>query len=66
MFKGLFNFKQDISIRWVIISPIIVFIFLGLLSLSSTSDLNVISSPFYKQCLWFFFGIVAFILWFFL
>ena len=51
MFKGLFNFKQSVNIRWVIISPILVFIFLGLISLSSTSDLSVINSPFYKQCL---------------
>ena len=62
MFKGLFNFKQSVNIRWVIISPILVFIFLGLISLSSTSDLSVINSPFYKQCLWLFFGILFFVL----
>ena len=63
MFKGLFNFKnQYIQIRWLIITPVIIFTILGLASLSSTSDLlNLsLSSTFYKQCIWFIIGIFAF------
>ena len=63
MFKGLFNFhNQYIQIRWSIIFPAIIFTMLGLASLSSTSDLlNLsLSSTFYKQCIWFMIGIIAF------
>ena len=63
MFKGLFNFNnQYIQIRWLIISPAIIFTVLGLASLSSTSDILdlSLSSTFYKQCIWFIIGIFAF------
>ena len=63
MFKGLFDFKnQSFHIRWEIILPILVFIFFGLLSLSSTSDLEQLNSPFYKQCIWLSIGCFIFIL----
>ena len=53
MFKGLFDFRnQSFQIRWEIVFPILFFIFLGLLCLSSTSDLENYSSPFYRQCIW--------------
>tara|TARA_B100000579_G_C22816286_1_gene848030 strand:- start:774 stop:2006 length:1233 start_codon:yes stop_codon:yes gene_type:complete len=63
MFKGLFDFRnQKIQIRWSIVSPALIFILIGLVSLSSTSDLNnlSLSSTFYKQCIWFLIGIIAF------
>ena len=63
MFKGLLDFRnQRISLRWPIIAPVLFFITVGLFSLSSTSDLSNISlsSTFYKQCIWFFLGIIAF------
>ena len=65
MFKGLFDFRnQKIQIRWSIVLPALIFIFIGLVSLSSTSDLNnlSLSSTFYKQCIWFLIGIIAFCL----
>ena len=63
MFKGFFDFQRySIKINWLIIGPIIVFIFFGLLILSSTSDLSKINSVFYKQCIWCLLGIVVFIL----
>ena len=65
MFKGLFDFKsQPFHIRWSIIFPILFFTLIGLLSLSSTSGFSNISlsSTFYKQCLWFFIGTIAFYL----
>ena len=63
MFKGLFDFRnQSFHIRLEIVLPIFVFIFLGLLSLSSTSNLDNFSSPFYKQCLWLSIGCFIFIL----
>ena len=61
MFKGLFDFRtQKIHLRWSIIAPALIFIILGLISLSSTSDLSTWSSPFYKQCLWLIIGIITF------
>ena len=65
MFKGLFDFKtQRFHLRWSIIAPVLFFILLGLLSLSSTSDLSnvTLSSTFYKQCIWFLLGVIAFII----
>ena len=63
MFKGLFDFKgQILQIRWSIIFPVLVFIFLGLISLSSTSDLSQFNSTFFKQIIWFFLGIFIFII----
>jgi len=64
MFKGFFDFKnQQITIRWIIIFPIIIYIFIGLLALSSTSSFNsILSSTFYKQILWVCIGISAFII----
>ena len=57
MFKGLFDFKgQTLQIRWSIIGPTILFIFLGLISLSSTSNLTQLNATFYKQFIWFFLG----------
>ena len=39
MFKGLFDFKNYfISIRWVILIPIIIYLFIGMMALSSTSS----------------------------
>ena len=62
MFKGLFDFyKYEIKINWLILGPILLFVLFGLITLSSTSDLSRINSPFYKQCIWFFLGIIAFI-----
>tara|TARA_Y100001968_G_scaffold272282_1_gene264392 strand:+ start:14766 stop:15998 length:1233 start_codon:yes stop_codon:yes gene_type:complete len=63
MFKGLFDFRnQRISFRWSIITPVLFFVIVGLFSLSSTSDLSNVSlsSTFYKQCVWFLLGIIAF------
>ena len=49
MFKGLFDFKnQKLHFNMAIIIPIIGFIILGLIVLSSTSNLDDISSTFYK------------------
>ena len=63
MLKGLFDFRgQYLQIRWAIIFPIIVFIFLGLISLSSTSNLDQFNATFYKQFTWFFLGIFIFII----
>ena len=63
MLKGLFDFRgQQLQIRWSIISPVVVFIFLGLISLSSTSNLDQFNATFYKQFIWFLLGISAFIL----
>ena len=65
MFKGLFDFKsQKFQIKWSIIIPILFFILIGLLSLSSTSGFSNVSlsSTFYKQCIWFLIGIIAFYL----
>ena len=63
MLKGLFDFKnQTLIIKWTIIIPIIFYIIIGLLALSSTSNFDsFISSTFYKQLLWVFFGSIAFI-----
>tara|TARA_Y100000590_G_scaffold277179_1_gene311177 strand:+ start:670 stop:1899 length:1230 start_codon:yes stop_codon:yes gene_type:complete len=63
MFKGLLDFKnQSISIRWIVVSPILIYIFIGLLALSSTSDFdNLISSTFYKQIIWVLLGSMIFI-----
>ena len=62
MFKGLFDFKgQYFRIRWKIVSPVIFFIFISLLILSSTSTSDVFfQSTFYKQILWFSIGCIAF------
>ncbi len=63
MFKGLFDFRnQRISLRWSLIVPVLFFVIVGLFSLSSTSGLSNISlsSTFYKQCIWFLLGIIAF------
>ena len=58
IFKGLFDFKnQYLNIKWRIVLPILFIVFIGLVILSSTSD-----SSFYKQIVWFFLGINAFIL----
>ena len=64
MFKGFLDFKnQFISIRWIIIFPILIYIFIGLLALSSTSNFyNLLSSTFYKQIIWVFLGVMAFML----
>ena len=58
IFKGLFDFKnQYLNIKWRIVLPILFIVFIGLVILSSTSD-----SSFYKQIVWLFLGINAFIL----
>ena len=64
MFKGLFDFKnQSINLKWSILIPVIFYITIGLLALSSTSNFNsFISSTFYKQLLWLFVGVIAFII----
>ena len=63
MFKGLFDFRtQTLQVRWLIIAPVIIFIFLGLISLSSTSDLNQFNSTFYKQCVWLILGCFIFVI----
>ena len=64
MFKGLFDFRnQSLLIKWSIIIPVIFFIIVGLFGLSSTSNFNsFISSTFYKQILWVFIGIAAFVI----
>ena len=63
MLKGLFDFRgQTLQIRWSIINTAIIFIFLGLISLSSTSDLSQFDATFYKQFVWFFLGSFAFVI----
>ena len=64
IFKGLFDFKnQSLQINWRIVLPILFFIFIGLMTLKSTSNLNsFVSSTFYKQILWVFLGSNIFII----
>ena len=64
MFKGLFDFKNYfITIRWVILIPIIIYLFIGMMALSSTSSYeSFFSSTFYKQLLWILIGISTFFL----
>ena len=64
IFKGLFDFKnQSINIKWRVITPILLLIFIGLVILSSTSNyFSFFTSSFYKQLLWFFLGINVFFL----
>ena len=64
MFKGLFDFKNYfINIRWVILIPIIIYLFVGIMALSSTSSyVSFFSSTFYKQILWILIGILTFFL----
>ncbi len=64
MFKGLFDFKNYfINIRWVILIPIIIYLFVGMMALSSTSNyISFFSSTFYKQILWILIGILTFFL----
>jgi len=66
MIKGLFDFRnQSVIIRWRIIVPILLLIFIGLLILKSTSEnvllVDFLKSSFYKQSLWLFIGIVMFV-----
>jgi len=66
MFKGLLDFKnQSILIRWIIVIPVLIYIFIGLCALygiNSTSNIdNLLSSTFYKQIIWIFLGAIAFI-----
>ena len=64
MFRGFFDFKnQHLSIRWTVVFPVLIYIFIGLLALYSTSNFDsLLSSTFYKQILWICIGIIAFIL----
>ena len=64
MFKGLFDFKNYfITLRWVILIPIIIYLFIGMMALSSTSSyISFFSSTFYKQILWILIGILTFFL----
>ena len=64
IFKGLFDFKnQSFKIKWGIIFPVLFLIFIGLLTLSSTSNNNsFLVSSFYKQLVWFNIGVVVFII----
>ena len=64
MLKGLFDFKnQDFFVKWSIVIPIFFYIIVGLLGLSSTSNFdNFVTSTFYKQLLWVFIGVIAFII----
>ena len=63
MLKGLFDFRtQRLQIKWSVIAPVLIFIFLGLISLSSTSNLNQFDTTFYKQFIWFFLGSIAFVI----
>ena len=64
MFKGLFDFKNYfITLRWVILIPIIIYLFIGMMALSSTSSYgSFFSSTFYKQILWILIGILTFFL----
>ena len=63
MFKGLFDFRnQTLLVKWSILVPVLFYVIVGLLGLSSTSNFNsFITSTFYKQLLWFFIGSIAFI-----
>ena len=64
MFKGLFDFKNYfITIRWVVLIPIIIYSIIGIMALSSTSNFtNFLSSTFYKQLLWALIGTFVFLL----
>ena len=64
MFKGLFDLRnQSFLIKWSITTPVIFFVIVGLLGLSSTSNFDsFISSTFYKQILWIFIGIISFVI----
>lgn len=64
MFKGLFDFRNYyISIRWIILLPIIIYTIIGIMALSSTSSyISFFSSTFYKQLLWVLIGISIFTL----
>ncbi len=67
MFKGLLDFKnQSILIRWIVVVPVLIYIFIGLCALygiNSTGNIdNLLSSTFYKQLIWIFLGIIVFIL----
>ncbi|MAZ61624.1 MAG: hypothetical protein CMG50_05565 [Candidatus Marinimicrobia bacterium] len=64
MFKGLFDFKNyHISIRWIVLLPIVIYTIIGVMALSSTSSyISFFSSTFYKQILWALIGISIFTL----
>ena len=64
MFKGLFDFKNYfITIRWVVLVPIIIYSIIGIMALSSTSNFtSFFSSTFYKQLLWASVGFFVFLL----
>jgi rod shape determining protein RodA len=64
MFKGLFDFKNYfITIRWVVLAPIIIYGIIGIMALSSTSSfISFFSSTFYKQLLWVSIGSFVFLL----
>ncbi len=64
MFKGLFDFRNYyISIRWIVLLPIIIYTIIGIMALSSTSSyISFFSSTFYKQLLWVLIGISIFTL----
>ncbi len=64
MLKGLFDFKNYfITIRWVVLIPIIIYSIIGVMALSSTSSFtNFLSSTFYKQLLWILIGTSVFLL----
>tara|TARA_Y100000389_G_scaffold118170_1_gene115379 strand:- start:51726 stop:52955 length:1230 start_codon:yes stop_codon:yes gene_type:complete len=64
MFKGLFDFKNYyISIRWIVLLPIVIYTIIGVMALSSTSSyISFFSSTFYKQILWALIGISIFTL----
>ena len=64
IFKGLFDFKnQFIKIKWTIALPVLFLVFIGLLTLNSTSNNNsFIASSFYKQIVWFNMGVIVFII----
>ena len=57
MFKGIFDFKnQNINLNFYVLLPVFGFLILGLVVLSSTSDLSNLASSFYKQVLWILIG----------
>ena len=64
MFKGLFDFRNYyISIRWIVLLPIIIYTIIGIMALRSTSSyISFFSSTFYKQLLWVLIGISIFTL----
>lgn len=63
MLKGLFDFKnQKVNLNFTILIPVLWFIFLGLVVLSSTSNLDYIFSTFYKQIIWILMGLFCFII----